>query len=253
MRPARIAVPRCRMAPTIDDRRPVPEARPPGAELERREKTMSATHPRKCFNSAIPGSGGAASKSHDLESGGVSGRGAPPPRRATRAFRAEHGFGRRAISAPQIGVTQRFIAAHLGEGTFLDRQSGDHVGVPPRPSRCGDDCMSFPSLLVRVRRHRSISVRFTTGEGESIVWEALEPAVSELLQHEIDHLDGVIAVDRAPWTCDAIVSRAAFEAPPRALPAAGRLRHRMRGSELTQDELLCARTLAEPHTRPRPT
>ena len=71
--------------------------------------------------------------------------------------------------------------------------------------------MSFPSLLVRVRRHRSISVRFTTGEGERVVWEKLEPAVSELLQHEIDHLDGVLAVDHA-LDRGAIVTRAAFDA-----------------------------------------
>ena len=126
-----------------------------------------------------------------------------------RAFRAEHGFGR-AISAPQIGVEQRFIACNLGEGPFsivnpeITWRSTDTFTM-------WDDCMSFPSLLVRVRRHRSISVQFTTGEGERVVWEKLEPAVSELLQHEIDHLDGVLAVDHA-LDRNAIVTRAAFEA-----------------------------------------
>ena len=126
-----------------------------------------------------------------------------------RAFRAAHGFGR-AISAPQIGVPQRFIAANLGQGPFSIvnpeitwRSTGTFT--------MWDDCMSFPSLLVRVRRHRSISVQFTTGEGERVVWEKLEPAVSELLQHEIDHLDGVLAVDHA-LDRGAIVTRAAFDA-----------------------------------------
>ena len=126
-----------------------------------------------------------------------------------RAFRAAHGFGR-AVSAPQIGVAQRFIAANLGEGPFsivnpeITRRSTGTFTM-------WDDCMSFPSLLVRVRRHRSISVRFTTGEGESVVWEKLEPSGSELLQHEIDHLDGVLAVDHA-LDRNAIVTRAAFDA-----------------------------------------
>ena len=126
-----------------------------------------------------------------------------------RAFRAEHGFGR-AVSAPQIGVPQRLIAVNLGERPFsivnpeITWRSTDTFTM-------WDDCMSFPSLLVRVRRHRSISVRFTTGEGENVGWEKLDPAVSELLQHEMDHLDGVLAVDHA-LDRDAIVTRTAFEA-----------------------------------------
>ena len=145
---------------------------------------------------------------HDLESAAF--RNAERRLHETlRAFRAAHGFGR-AVSAPQIGEPRRLIAANLGEGAFsivnpeITWRSIDTFTM-------WDDCMSFPSLLVRVRRHRSISVRFTTGEGEPVVWEELAPDLSELLQHEIDHLDGVLAVDRA-LDRDAIVTRAAFEA-----------------------------------------
>lgn len=130
-------------------------------------------------------------------------------RETLRAFRAAHGFGR-AVSAPQIGVTQRLIAANLGEGAF-SIVNPEITWRSVATFTMWDDCMSFPSLLVRVRRHRSISVRFSTGEGEPVVWEELSPDVSELLQHEIDHLDGVLAVDRA-LDRDAIVTRTAFEA-----------------------------------------
>lgn len=126
-----------------------------------------------------------------------------------RAFRAAHGFGR-AVSAPQIGVPQRLIAANLGEGPF-SIVNPEITWRSTATFTMWDDCMSFPSLLVRVRRHRSISVRFTTGEGEPVVWGKLAPDVSELLQHEIDHLDGVLALDHA-LDRDAIVTRAAFEA-----------------------------------------
>lgn len=128
-----------------------------------------------------------------------------------RDFRAEHGFGR-AISAPQIGVAQRFIAANLGKGSF-SIVNPEITWRSTETFTMWDDCMSFPSLLVRVRRHRSISVRFTTGEGEHVVWEKLEPAVSELLQHEVDHLDGVLAVDHA-LDRNAIVTRSAFDLHP---------------------------------------
>ena len=126
-------------------------------------------------------------------------------------FRAEHGFGR-AISATQIGVARRFIALNLGEGPFtmfnpaIVWRSGETFTL-------WDDCMSFPFLLVRVARDASISVEFEDEAGGRKRWDRLDRATSELLQHEIDHLDGVLALDRAVDR-DAIVSREVFEAMP---------------------------------------
>ena len=54
--------------------------------------------------------------------------------------------------------------------------------------------------------------------------EHLDRSVSELFQHEIDHLDGVLAVDRA-CDGDALISREVFEAEPRLLCRPGRLHH----------------------------
>jgi peptide deformylase len=76
-----------------------------------------------------------------------------------------------------------------------------------------DDCMSFPFLLVRVRRQQSISVRYLDDEGNVKVMDRLDQPTSELLQHEIDHLDGILAVDHA-LDADAIVSREVFEENP---------------------------------------
>ena len=111
------------------------------------------------------------------------------------AFRSKHGFGR-AIAAPQIGVEKRFIALNLGRGPF--------VMINPQIVERGwttmslwDDCMSFPSLMVKVKRAMSITVEYTDEQGAKCQWRAVEPAVAELLQHEIDHLDGVLAIDRA--------------------------------------------------------
>jgi peptide deformylase len=59
-----------------------------------------------------------------------------------------------------------------------------------------DDCFSFPDLLVKVRRHLSIHVEYRNPEGGRHTIRA-EGSLSELLQHEIDHLNGVLAIDRA--------------------------------------------------------
>jgi len=127
------------------------------------------------------------------------------------AFRAEHGFGR-AISAPQIGVAFRYIAVNLGDGPFT-MINPEITWVSPETFTMWDDCMSFPFLLVRVRRQRAVSVRYLDDDGNIRVMDRLDQATSELLQHEIDHLDGILAVDHA-LDADAIVSREVFEENP---------------------------------------
>lgn len=108
-------------------------------------------------------------------------------------FRNRHEAGR-AIAAPQIGVMKRLLYMHIDEPTIfinpvLDQKSDTMIEV-------WDDCMSFPDLLVKVKRHRSCRILYqdmTWNDQEMI----LEDDLSELLQHEYDHLDGILAVSRA--------------------------------------------------------
>ena len=53
-----------------------------------------------------------------------------------------------------------------------------------------DDCMSFPGLYVRVMRHKRCTIEFMDLDWKQCSWE-LEGDLSELLQHECDHLDGI--------------------------------------------------------------
>jgi peptide deformylase len=124
------------------------------------------------------------------------------------AFRRAHGFGR-ALSAPQIDVPQRFIALDLGPGPRL-LVNPEVTWTSQETFTLWDDCMSFPSLLVRVQRHCSISIRYRDERGVPGEWTRLDQAASELVQHESDHLDGVLAVDRALGR-DALVLREVFE------------------------------------------
>ena len=126
-----------------------------------------------------------------------------------RDFRAEHGFGR-AIAAPQLGIGRRLIALDLGAGP-ITLVNPEIVWRSDETFTMWDDCMSFPFLLVRVQRHVSISVRFVDEQGRQQLWERLEADLAELLQHEIDHLDGILATDRALYG-DSMVARELFEA-----------------------------------------
>lgn len=108
-------------------------------------------------------------------------------------FRDRHGLGR-AIAAPQIGVMKRIIYMNTGEpavfiNPHLTNMSAEEMEV-------WDDCMSFPNLLVRVKRHRSCRIEYLDIEWEGRSMD-LEGDLSELLQHEYDHLNGILAVERA--------------------------------------------------------
>ena len=109
------------------------------------------------------------------------------------AYREKYGVGR-AIAAPQVGVKKRVIFRLLDTETlfinpvmeFPDEELYEVM----------DDCMSFPGLLVKVLRHKRAVIRYKDEEWNDQVLE-LEGDMSELLQHEYDHLDGILAVMRA--------------------------------------------------------
>jgi len=107
-------------------------------------------------------------------------------------LQGRHGFGR-AIAAPQIGAPIRVLYVELDEPWVMINP--EIVDVGTEDFLVWDDCFSFIELMVRVQRAHRIKVRFHDLNGKQHVLE-LEREAAELLQHEIDHLDGVLAVDR---------------------------------------------------------
>ncbi len=109
------------------------------------------------------------------------------------AFRRRHGFGR-AIAAPQIDAPYRMIYLNIGEPEAIINPV---MSFPDEEMmELWDDCMSFPGLEVWLKRHRRCTLTY-----RNLKWEEcrmdLEGDLSELLQHEYDHLDGILAVQRA--------------------------------------------------------
>jgi len=108
-------------------------------------------------------------------------------------FRKKYGVGR-AIAAPQIGVMKRIIYMHIeSPRVFLNPRL---TNLSERMFEVWDDCMCFPNLLVKVQRHKRCTIEYRDMEWDLNVMK-LEDDLSELLQHEYDHLDGILAVMRA--------------------------------------------------------
>ena len=108
-------------------------------------------------------------------------------------FRELYGAGR-AIAAPQIGVMKRLLYMFIDKPVvFINPELRD---MSSEMMTVWDDCMCFPELLVKVERHKTCTIAY-----RDMVWNQqemfLEGDLSELLQHEYDHLDGILAVSRA--------------------------------------------------------
>jgi len=108
-------------------------------------------------------------------------------------YRKIYGTGR-AIAAPQIGVQKRMLYM------FVDKP---YVFINPVLSfpdngkyKLMDDCMSFPGLIVKVERYKSADITYLDADFHQQQMH-LEDDYSELLQHECDHLDGILATMRA--------------------------------------------------------
>lgn len=125
-------------------------------------------------------------------------------------WRSNTGYGR-GIAAPQIGILERVIFLKLpGEEPWplinpeIVRRSDEKIVV-------WDACLSFLSIFMQVERHREITVRYQSLQGATREFEAGEDRnLSELLQHEIDHLDGILAIDRV-IDVRTIITREEFE------------------------------------------
>ncbi|MBX7125284.1 MAG: peptide deformylase [Cyclobacteriaceae bacterium] len=108
-------------------------------------------------------------------------------------IRAKYHFGR-GIAAPQLGNMRRLIYTNVAAPKVFINPEIIHSSE--EMFEVWDDCMCFPHLLVKVMRHKSITLRY-----RDAAWELREETftddLSELMQHEFDHLDGILCTMRA--------------------------------------------------------
>jgi peptide deformylase len=111
-------------------------------------------------------------------------------------WRASTGYGR-GIAAPQIGVGARVIFLQLPGAEPWPIVNPEITWRSEEKIVVWDACLSFLSIFMQVERRQEIAVRYQDLRGERKEVRARdERNLSELLQHEIDHLDGILAVDR---------------------------------------------------------
>lgn len=112
------------------------------------------------------------------------------------SFAKEKGFGR-GIAASQIADLRRVIYIDTGPDGFRGALINPEITYEsPERYEMWDGCFCFPRLMVRVTRATNAHVEYLDEQGTRQVLEATGE-LAALLQHEVDHLNGVLAVERA--------------------------------------------------------
>ena len=125
------------------------------------------------------------------------------------------------LAAPQVFDRRRVFLAAIVPPETEDDDPGMEVLINPRVEPLSDEmaaawegCLSFSELLVLVPRYKRLRVDYLDADGEPRSVE-LADFPARVVQHELDHLDGVLTIDRAVSTrhiikaseIDAVVKR----------------------------------------------
>lgn len=112
------------------------------------------------------------------------------------------------LAAPQVEVSQRVIVVRLPDDEESVEEFGKEAGVlytliNPELARVSDEmvdgieaCLSIPGYYGNVARHQAVTVQALDRRGKKVRIKA-EGWLARVFQHEIDHLDGVLYIDRA--------------------------------------------------------
>lgn len=106
-------------------------------------------------------------------------------------MRSENGIG---LAAPQVGVLKRIITIDIGDkpikaiNPVIEEKEGAVEGI--------EGCLSVPNLAGTVERPQIITVTYMNEDGEKIKIKP-EGYLARVFCHEIDHLDGVLYIDKA--------------------------------------------------------
>ncbi len=119
-------------------------------------------------------------------------------------LRASFGVG---LAAPQVGIKKRILAIDPAvaqiENPYPQEEFPEHlVIIDPELELAGNEftwneaCLSVPFLSAAVKRKPLASLKFTNLKGERVELNLTMP-LSGIIQHEADHLDGILFIDRA--------------------------------------------------------
>ena len=98
------------------------------------------------------------------------------------------------LAAPQIGINLRLVVIDT-DGVLRKIINPVILEYSLETESCEEGCLSVPGIYEKVRRAKKIKVKYLNEKGEEVI-EEVEDLLARAFQHEIDHLDGLLFVDK---------------------------------------------------------
>jgi len=102
------------------------------------------------------------------------------------------------LAAPQIGESKRIIVVQMEKGpqVFINPKI---IAKSKEKALMEEGCLCFPKLFLEIKRAKKVQIEAVTIAGEKVRIEA-EGLLARIFQHEVDHLDGVLFIDRVSFS-----------------------------------------------------
>lgn len=108
-------------------------------------------------------------------------------------MQSENGIG---LAAPQVGVLRRCFVADVGDGNIYKIINPEIIEHSKDASIDIEGCLSIPNYNCTVERPQKIKMKYTDINGKEQIIEA-DGLLARCLQHEYDHLDGILITSKA--------------------------------------------------------
>lgn len=109
------------------------------------------------------------------------------------------------LAAPQVGFNMRMFVLDIGDGKVRKvinpkiEYFGDLV-------ECEEGCLSVPGIYKPVKRYEKVKVTYLNEKGETVIEEGSD-LLGRAFQHEYDHLDGILYVDKVSPVAKRLISK----------------------------------------------
>lgn len=110
------------------------------------------------------------------------------------------------LAAPQIGINKRIFVIEIEEGIIRKVINPEILELSDEIEMNDEGCLSVPGIYKGVKRHKKLKVKYLNENGEEIIEEA-EGLLARAFQHENDHLDAVLFVDKISPIAKRMISK----------------------------------------------
>lgn len=110
------------------------------------------------------------------------------------------------LAAPQIGINKRLFVIDIGDGVIRKIINPEILEMSEETIESDEGCLSVPGIYKKVKRAAKIKVRYTNIDGE-IVEEEIQDFLAKAFQHEYDHLDGTLFIEKISPVARRIIAK----------------------------------------------